>query len=120
VNNQIINQYGITFSKRADKTVDVFASSDNLAIYLGRSAYDKQQIINLISYLNLAISGQYATIAYNDTLWPRDLGGQCYMGSIENATTFELYMADFYEETIETFPLTDMKEILQSLLEFIG
>lgn len=33
--------------------------------------------------------------------------------------TFDLFQEDFYDETIQTYPISDIKEVFSSLLELL-
>ncbi|MNY24239.1 hypothetical protein D3C86_1579420 [compost metagenome] len=70
-----------------------------------------------LSTLNLALNRN--SISSDDKEWSVELGRQMYTGIIQNNMTFDLFLEDHYDQTLETFPLSDIKEIFSSLLEFI-
>ncbi|WP_143187740.1 hypothetical protein [Flavobacterium sp. CF108] len=73
---------------------------------------------DLIITLDLALNGNL--ISSEDKEWSVELGLQQYTGIIKSNMTFDLFLEDHYDQTLENFPLTDIKEILESLLSFIN
>ena len=120
MNDIILNQYGIRFQKE-DNYVLVFCDRYPIvSIFLNRFSSDKSEVREFLQAVNLAITGNFHLIAYDHIEWTKELGFQLYSGRINNNMTFDLFMDDHYDKTLQTFPLSDIKEIFDSLLEFIS
>ncbi|RNL51155.1 hypothetical protein [Pedobacter jejuensis] len=120
MSSKTLGQYGISFARKANGLIDIKANSKNLDIYLYLLSKYKPLLEELISTLKLVITGQFGSINADNLIWPRELGYDIYIGEIVSSTTFELYLADSYEETIEFFPLEDVEQIAISLLKFMN
>ncbi|WP_158728535.1 MULTISPECIES: hypothetical protein [unclassified Flavobacterium] len=118
MNNTILNQYGITFNKQSNGNIKINANSRNLDCYLYMLTRQKRMLQELITTLNMALIGN--SISPDDKEWSVELGLQIYTGVIQNDMTFDLFLEDHYDQTLETFPLSDIREIFNSLLEFIN
>jgi len=113
----ILTNYGISFKKISSKHFLINANSDNLAIFLDKLAMQKEMLQGLVNNINSALSGN-SILAENEE-WSVELGLQIYTGLIKNNSKFELFIEDYYNQTLETYSLSDMKIILQSLLIFV-
>jgi hypothetical protein len=117
MNNTILNQYGITFNKQSNGNIKINANSRSLDCYLYMLTRQKEMLQELITTLNMALIGN--SISPDDKEWSVELGLQIYTGVIQSNMTFDLFLEDHYDQTLETFPLSDIREIFNSLLEFI-
>jgi hypothetical protein len=118
MNNLVLQNYGITFNRLLQNNqIIIKAHSYNLAIYLDKFTREKSMLQEIIYNIDLVINGNIVSTANKE--WSVELGLQLYTGIIQNNLTFDLFLEDHYNETLETFPLYDMKEIFQSLLEFL-
>jgi hypothetical protein len=118
MNTNILNQYGITFNKQVNGNIKINANSRNLNAYLYMLTRQKNMTHELITTINIALGGN--SISPDDKEWTVELGLQMYTGVIQNNMTFDLFLEDHYDQTLETFPLSDIREIFSSLLEFIS
>jgi hypothetical protein len=117
MNNLILNQYGITFQKQSNGNIKINATSRNLDNFMYMFCRDKQRLQRFVIVVNQVLNDGYNTISEHDKNWDIEIGSQVYTGVIYSITEFDLY---FEEEENETFPLNDIKEIFESLLEFIA
>lgn len=122
MDSYILEQYGVSFYKQENGFLAVNASHPylNLAILLNRYAQHKSTLPKLIDTINLALTGKYDEVfesAKNE--WHEELGTDIYTGIIQNDMTFDVFMEDHYDETLQTFPLSDIKEILSLLLRYM-
>jgi hypothetical protein len=117
MNNTILNQYGITFTKQSNGNIKINSNLRSLNSYLYVLTRQKRMLQELINTLNLTLRGN--PISPDDKEWSVELGLQMYTGIIQNDMTFDLFLEDHYNETLEIFPLSDIREIFNSLLEFI-
>lgn len=117
MNTSILNNYGISFNRQINGNIRIRANSRNLAIYIDKFTKQKRMLEEFISVLILTLQGN--TVSSDDKEWSVELGLQIYTGIIQNDMTFDLFLEDHYEQTLEAFPLADIKEIFSSLLEFI-
>lgn len=118
MNTFLINHYGIKFDKRIDGEINITANSLILALYMTRFIRQKNMLKDLILTLDLALAGNL--ISPDDKEWSLELGLQLYTGVIQTNMTFDIFLEDQYDQTLENFPLFDINEILKSLLEFIS
>jgi hypothetical protein len=118
MNTSLLNNYGISFNEQTNGNIRITANSLNLAIYMDKYTRQKRMLQEFIATLNLALAGN--SISLDDKEWSVELGLQIYTGVIQNNMTFDLFLEDHYNQTLETFPLSDVKEIFSSLLEFIS
>ncbi|GGE66459.1 hypothetical protein EV200_1085 [Pedobacter psychrotolerans] len=119
MNIQIMNQYGISFNKKVNGVIETGSNSIELTNYLYLYSRYKPSLEEFISAIDLALNGQFDSIDEDDKVWSQELGYDMYIGTILDESTFELYLADHYEETVKIYPLIDVREIFNSLLEFI-
>lgn len=112
-----LRNYGINFYKQIDGEIKITCSSLNLAIYLNRLVNQKKMLQDFLTVLDLALKGNL--LPEEDKEWTVELGLQQYTAIIKSNMTFDLFLEEYYDQTLENFPLTDIKEILQSLLNFI-
>jgi hypothetical protein len=120
MNKSILNQYRISFNKQTNGSIKVNATSKNLDNFLYMFARQKTQLELFLQTITLALNGNYNSIPYDNREWNQEIGLNIYTGIIQNDMTFDLFLEDHYNQTKETFPLSDVKEIFQSLLEFIS
>lgn len=119
MNKAILNQYGITFNLQSNANIKTNATSPNLDIYIYMYSKSKKELIRFVNTMDTVLAGDYNSIPYDDREWSREVGTQIYTGIIQDDLTFDLFLEDHYENTLETFPLTDIREIFNSLLEFM-
>lgn len=119
MNTAILKQYGIIFQKTGTH-VHTKANSANLAIYMNGFAKYKPELVDFVENLELANSGHYNSIDPDNQEWSQELGFDIYTGIINSNLVFDLFMEDHYSQTIEHFPIYDIKEIFSSLLEFMS
>jgi hypothetical protein len=117
MNNTILNQYGITFNKQSNGNIKINSNLRSLNPYLYMLTRQKKMLQDLITTLNLTLGGN--SISPDNKEWSVELGLQIYTGIIQNDMTFDLFLENHYNETLETFPLSDIREIFNSLSEFI-
>jgi hypothetical protein len=117
MNYIILNQYGISFIKQSNGNIKTTANSKILNSYLYMLTREKNLVQELVNIINLVVTG--TTIPQEDKEWSVELGLRLYTGIVQNNLTFDLFLEDHYNETLETFPLSDIKEIMESLLEFL-
>jgi len=120
MNIQILKLYGISFYKPTNGFYKIEANSPNLSIYLNRLTANKDIIPDFINNIDVALSGNYNTIEDGKFEWHLELGTHIYTGIINSDLSFNLFIEDHYDETIETFPLLDIREIIIFLLKFIN
>ncbi|SNR46859.1 hypothetical protein [Flavobacterium sp. ov086] len=118
MNYTILNQYGITFSKQSNGNIIINSNLRSLNPYLYMLTRQKRMLEDLITTLNLSLEGN--SISPDDKEWSVEMGLQIYTGIIQNNMTFDLFLEDHYDQTLESYPLLDIKEILKSLLGFIN
>lgn len=118
MNNQILKKYGISLNKLSNGDIKTTANSKSLNCYLYMLTRQKSLLPDFIDTINLVLSN--SLINDEDKEWSIELGLQIYTGVIKENLTFDLFLEDHYEQTLETFPLSDIKEILKSLLKFIS
>lgn len=119
MNKAILNKYGITFTLQSNGTIKTTAISPNLDIYVYMYSKSINELIRLVDTLDTVLAGNYNLINYDDREWSREIGYKIYTGIIQDDLTFDLFLEDHYENTLETFPLLDIREIFNSLLEFM-
>lgn len=122
MDSDILEQYGVSFYKQENGFLAVNASHPylNLAILLSRYAQHKSTLPKLIYTINLALTGKYDEVLQSEkNEWHEELGTDIYTGIIQSDMTFDVFMEDHYDETLQTFPLSDIKEILSLLLRYM-
>ena len=119
MNKAILNQYGITFNLQNNDNIKTSAALPNLDIYIYMYTKSKNELIRFVNTMDSVLVGNYNLISYDDREWSREVGNQIYTGIIQDDLTFDLFLEDHYENTLETFPLIDVREIFNSLLEFM-
>lgn len=119
MNQLILNQYGITLLKHSMGYLIVEANSNKLSIYIEKFADYRPELEDFISTLNLALSGNYGSIDSDKLEWTQELGDLLYTGIIKANGTFDLFMEGM-PGLLETYPLSDIKEIFTSVQEFMG
>ena len=117
MNNAILNQYGITFQKQSNGNIKTHATSKNLDNFMYMFCRNINRLQRFVAIVNQVLNNGYNSISEHDKNWDVEIGFQVYTGLIYSNTEFDLY---FEEEENETFPLNDIKEIFESLLEFIN
>lgn len=117
MNDKILNKYGISLNKLSNGIIKTKANSKVLDCYILMLSRQKKSLPDFMKTIDLVLSGN--PISDEDKEWSIELGLQIYTGVIKEDLTFDLFLEDYYEQTLEIFPLTDIKEILKSLLEFI-
>ena len=117
MNNEILNKYGISLNKLSNGTIETKANSKSLNCYIFMLTRQKQMLHDLIETINLVLLGD--SIKDEDKEWSIELGLQIYTGVILENFTFDLFLEDHYEQTLENFPLSDIKEILKSILKLL-
>ncbi|OYU78888.1 MAG: hypothetical protein CFE23_16560 [Flavobacterium sp. BFFFF1] len=123
MNESALNKYGISFSKESFG-IDVKSTHPylNLGIFLYLFSKYKPELVEFIDTINLALCNNYNLIKYEDSEWQKELGRDVLIGIINENLTFELLYCsenDSYVSCEENFPLTDIKELFQSLLDFM-
>jgi len=115
MNLELLNDYGINFTKNSNATYKISAASINLGIYL--ELIQRKGLIQLIlDDIELALTGDYSDI--DDPDWDVELGRFVYSGSILPDMTFEVFYEESDSDSGEYFPLADIKEILLSWQEY--
>ena len=119
MNTLLLSQYGIVFEKCSNGNIHTTANSKNLDNFMYMFARQRMQLENFVLTIDKVLNGNYNTIAYDNREWSQEIGLQVYTGIIQDDLTFDLFLEDNYDQTKETYPLSDIKKIFQSLLEFI-
>lgn len=117
-----LNKYGISFHKQENGFLKIIASNSNLdlAILLNRYTAHKSTIPDLLATINLVLSGKYNEVLQSEKVtWYENLGTDIYTGIIQSNLTFDVFIEDHYDKTLVTYPLIDIKELLELLLHFL-
>lgn len=117
MNSIILNQYGISFQKQVSGNIKIKANSRSLDNFLYMFSRDKDKLQRFIIVVNKVLNDGYNSIPDSDKDWDVEIGFQVYTGTIYSDSEFDIY---FEEEENETFPLNDIKEIFESLLEIVS
>ena len=123
MNIDILNKYGISFHKQEKGFLKVNADYPNLnlAILLNRYTTHKSTIPDLIATINLVLNGKYNDVLQSEKVtWYENLGTDIYTGIIQSNLTFDVFIEDYYDKTLVTYPLIDIKEILELLLNYMN
>jgi hypothetical protein len=114
----ILNQYGLHFYKTSNGAVGVKSSTHvSLAAIFHMPEYKIiQSIEEYISLINLALAGNYNQIDWDDTDIGGDIGSDVYYVIINSNMTLSIALNN---SSYETYPLSDIKEIYTSWLEFL-
>lgn len=118
--NTLLNKYGIAFEKSANGDFRTTACSKNLDSFMYMFCRHQKELEKFVFTTDTVLKGNYDLIPYDSREWSQEMGLQIYTGIIQDDLTFDLFLEDHYDQTKETFPLSDIKEIFQSLLEFIS
>ena len=118
MNSQILNKYGLKFYKTSNGRVGAKSSSHiSLAAIFNIPGYEIIEIIQeFIDLMDLALTGNYNQIDWDDTDIGGNIGSALYWVIINDDMTVSLAFNDF---PYETYPLVDVKEIFTSWLEFL-
>ncbi|MEZ0129585.1 hypothetical protein AB9T88_07410, partial [Flavobacterium sp. LBUM151] len=117
MSNETLNKYGISLNKLSNGIIETKANSNSLNCYIYMLTRQKQMLLDFIETINLVLLS--GSVKYEEREWSIELGLQIYTGVIQENLTLDLFLEDHYEETLENFPLSDIKEILKSILELL-
>lgn len=120
MSTQLLNQYNISFRKTFDSKSNLYvfnAIADDFNLGTLITLYEiPEEVEALLNAIDLALNGHFDQIG--DTDYGKELGLDVYEGYINADMTLSVYHENDLSN-LRNYPLTDIKAIFESWLEFI-
>ena len=113
----LLKKHNIYLFKNKNGFIEVDSNNNrDLAIFIELLAKYKPELEDFLNALNNALENKFNLI--EEWQWHQELGFQIYTGIIKQDMTFDVFMEDYYD-LLETYPLIDIKEIVEAVLDLM-